>query len=225
MAQYAGCPLNVVGSHCGVSIGQDGASQMSLEDIAMFRSISNSVVLYPADGVSTCKLIDLMIKRSKGLDGRDGLDGAEGGVNYLRLTRDRTGLEDVYKSDQEFRIGGSNRLTDWYDIAVIGAGVTLTQAIAVNKILPITVIDCYSVKPIDEEMLAEVSQKCKHLIVVEDHHQQGGIYEAVMASGKMTIPVHSLAVRVTPKSGTKEELLRYCKIDKDAILEVITSIY
>jgi transketolase len=213
MAQYADCCLNIAGSHCGISIGPDGPSQMALEDIAMFRSLHNSWIFYPCDSVSTCKIIDLMAQRSF----------KEAGINYLRLTRDKG--QDVYTNEQIFKVGGSNLLTQWQDITVLTAGITVFEALEVNKILPITVIDMYSIKPLDLDRLEEVSSKCKQVIVLEDHHQEGGLYEAIMATKKLQIPVYSMSVDKLPKSGSKEDVMRYCKIDKDGLLEMITRIY
>jgi transketolase len=208
MAQYADCILNIAGSHCGVSIGADGPSQMALEDIAMMRSLNDSWVLYPCDSISTMRMTSLMLNRKKG-------------INYIRLTRDHLG--DVYNEKSDFTVGGSNVLTDWNEVAILCAGVTVHEALKVNKIMPVTVIDMYSVKPIDAKRIAEVNSKCKLIIVVEDHHLEGGLYEAVMASGKCTLPCHSLSVNNIPMSGTREELMNYCKIDKDAILDVIAN--
>jgi transketolase len=223
MAQYANTPINVIGSHCGVSIGQDGASQMAIEDIAMFRSIGGSVVLYPSDSYSTCKLIDQMIIRSKSVNK----------TNYLRLTRDKiydvyagqTTVDKKYLDLATFEIGGSNQLTDWQETVIISAGITLFEALDVNKILPVTVIDMYSIKPIDLDRLKEINEKCKNVIVIEDHRREGGLYSAIQEAGILNIPVYSLAVENEPRSGTREDLMSYCKIDKDAILEIITRFY
>jgi transketolase len=209
MAQYADCALNISGSHCGVSIGADGPSQMALEDIGMFRAINDSWVLYPCDATSTARLMTCMVNRKKG-------------INYIRLTRDNLG--DIYDEKAEFVPGGSNVLTEWNDIAILTAGVTVFEALKVNKIMPVTVIDMYSIKPIDKKRIEEVVRKCKQIIVVEDHRQEGGLYEAICATGKINIPIHSLAVNNIPRSGTREELMNYCKIDKDSILELLSQI-
>jgi transketolase len=209
MAQYADCAMNIAGSHCGVSIGADGPSQMALEDIAMFRAINDSWVLYPADAIATARLMTCMVNRKKG-------------INYIRLTRDNLG--DLYDEKSEFIPGGSNVLTEWNEIAILCNGVTVHEALKVNKIMPVTVIDMYSVKPIDKKRIEEVQRKCKQIIVVEDHRAEGGLYEAVCGTGKISIPIHSLAVNNIPRSGTREELMSYCKIDKDSILELISQI-
>jgi transketolase len=209
MAQYADCAINIAGSHCGVSIGADGPSQMALEDIAMFRAINDTWVMYPADAIATARLMTCMVNRKKG-------------INYIRLTRDNLG--DLYDEKSEFIPGGSNVLTEWNEIAILCNGVTVYEALKVNKIMPVTVVDMYSVKPIDKKRIEEVCRKCKQIIVVEDHRPEGGLYEAVCSTGKITIPIHSMAVNNIPRSGTREELLSYCKIDKDSILELITQI-
>jgi transketolase len=209
MSQYADCRLNIGGSHCGVSLGTDGPSQMALEDLSMFRTINDSNVFYPCDSVSCMRLMSLMINRSKG-------------INYIRLTRDHIG--DIYDEKSEFTIGGSNMLTQWSDIAIMTAGVTVFEALKVNKIMPVTVIDMYSIKPIDKKRIEEVSKKCKLIIVIEDHRKEGGLYEAICGSGKVNIPVYSMSVDIIPRSGTREELLSMAKIDKDSILDLIGQI-
>ena len=144
------------------------------------------------------------------------------GINYIRLTRDNLG--DIYDEKAEFVPGGSNVLTEWNDIAILCNGVTVYEALKVNKIMPVTVIDMYSVKPVDKKRIEEVVRKCKQIIVVEDHRPEGGLYEAICSTGKINIPIHSLAVNNIPRSGTREELMSYCKIDKDSILELISHI-
>ncbi|MGL4759079.1 MAG: transketolase [Patescibacteria group bacterium] len=210
MAQYSDSILNLAGSHCGVSIGADGPSQMALEDIAMMRSIHDSWVLYPCDSISAMRLTSLMSTRPKG-------------INYIRLTRDY--VSDIYDEKSDFYIGGSNVLSDWSEVAILCNGITVFEALKVNKIMPVTVIDMYSVKPIDIKRVEEVSKKCKIIIVVEDHHLEGGLYEAVLSTGKVNIPIHSLSVNQIPRSGTREELMKFCKIDKDSILDLISHVY
>ena len=209
MTQYADTIINIAGSHCGVSIGADGPSQMALEDIAIFRAITDSWVLYPCDSISTANLVGLMSRREKGL-------------NYLRLTRDNLG--DIYNENSQFLIGGSNVLTDWSSIAILACGVTIPEAIKASKIMPMTVVDMYSIKPIDTARIEEICRKCKLIITIEDHHKEGGLYDSVLATGKVNIPIYQLAVTNMPQSGTKEELLKHCKIDKDSILELLTQI-
>lgn len=212
--------LNIVGSHAGCSIGQDGASQMALEDISMMRSIRESVVLYPSDAVSAYKLTQEMANHR--------------GINYLRTTREKTPV--LYKNDEEFPIGGCkiHSTTDKVNEAlIISAGITLHEALKAQKILEkkqihTIVIDLYSIKPLDSKTLKELAKKTKHIIVVEDHYEAGGIGEAVLSvlssSHYPLTTSHSfthLCVRKEPRSGTPEELLRYEEIDAEAIVKTI----
>lgn len=227
MSQYAKANIKFVGSHAGVSIGEDGASQMGLEEIAMFRTLLNSVVLYPSDAVSTEKLVAEAAKHY--------------GNVYIQTTRKDTPI--LYSSTDEFPIGGSKVLkSSGNDQAtVIGAGITLHEALAAYEELKkeninIRVIDLYSVKPLDIETLKKAAKETKNIIIVEDHFEEGGIYEAVAgalaslksshsaSSGQASHQVESLAVRKMPHSGKPEELLAYEEIDKNAIIKIVKSI-
>jgi len=213
MSQYSNPNIKFVGSHAGVSIGEDGASQMALEDLAMFRTIHDGVVLYPSDAVSTEKLTVLAARHF--------------GNVYIRTTRAETPV--IYKDSDEFKIGGSMVIGKLSDIVVVGAGITLHEAIkakdelAKEKII-ITVIDLYSVKPMDEETLTEMAKLSKAIITVEDHYEEGGIGEAVRSVVGNIVPVHSLAVRKMPKSGKPAELLNYEEIDANAIIKKVKEI-
>ncbi|GLI53504.1 transketolase [Thermodesulfovibrio yellowstonii] len=211
MAQYSEANIKFVGSHAGVSIGQDGPSQMGLEDIAMMRSILNSVVLYPSDAVSTEKLVREAAKHN--------------GIVYIRTTRSATPV--IYSYDEEFPIGGSKVLkaSDKDLFTVVGAGITLHEALKAyeelkNKGIYIRVIDLYSVKPLDTKTLKKALSETKAIITVEDHYPAGGIGEAVKAEIGSD-RVYSLACRKTPKSGTPEELLDYEEISAKAIVNLI----
>lgn len=217
MARYSNANIKLVGSHCGVSIGEDGFSQMGLEDIAMFRAILDSVVIYPSDAVSTVKLTKEIAQHK--------------GLAYLRTSRPKTNV--IYDNNEEFPIGGSKTLkTSAKDsITIIGAGVTLHEALKAYDILAkenitVRVIDLYSIKPIDEKTLIKANQETKAILVVEDHYQEGGIYGAVCetlmkyCNGTMS-PIHSLAVTKMPRSGKPEELLAYEQIDANAIVDKI----
>lgn len=208
MAQYSDANIKFVGSHAGVSIGQDGPSQMGLEDISMMRSILNSVVLYPSDAVATEKLVREAARYQ--------------GIVYIRTTRSATPV--IYSYDEEFPIGGAKVLRysddDWF--SVIGAGITLYEALKAYVELKkqgifIRVIDLYSVKPIAREILKKALNETKALITVEDHYPSGGIGEAVMAE-LGSDRVYSLACRKVPKSGRPEELLDYEEISAKAIV-------
>lgn len=216
MSQYANANITFVGSHAGVSIGEDGASQMGLEDIAMFRSLRESVVFYPSDAVSTEKLTELAV--------------AHQGIEYIRTTRSDTQV--LYANDETFEIGGSKTLkSSTKDVAtVIGAGITLYESLKAYEELKkdgiaIRVIDLYSIKPVDVKTLEKAAKETKALLVVEDHYEFGGIGEAVKValSGKTT-PIISLSVKKLPESGKPDELLAYEEINAAAIIKKIKSI-
>lgn len=211
MAQYSEANIKFVGSHAGVSIGQDGPSQMGLEDIAMMRSILNSVVLYPSDAVSTEKLVREAAKHN--------------GIVYIRTTRSATPV--IYSYDEEFPIGGSKvvKASDRDLFTVVGAGITLHEALKAYEELKkngihIRVIDLYSVKPLDTETLKRALSETKAIITVEDHYPAGGIGEAVK-SELGSDRVYSLACNKIPKSGKPEELLDYEEISAKAIISKV----
>jgi transketolase len=213
MSQYSDANIKFTGSHAGTSIGEDGPSQMALEDIAMFRTIHNGVVLYPADAVSTDKLVEQAALHK--------------GIVYIRTTRMKTPI--LYAGDKRFAIGGSNVLKQSAKDAatVIAAGVTLHEALKAYDALKkegilIRVIDLYSIKPIDAKTLQQAAQETACLITVEDHYPEGGIGEAVRSGlGTVCVPLVSLAVRKKPKSGKPQELLDFEEISKDAIMKTV----
>ncbi|MBI4253150.1 transketolase [Candidatus Uhrbacteria bacterium] len=213
MCQYANSDIVFCGSHAGVSIGEDGASQMGLEDIGLFRSLLDSVVLYPSDAISCERLVE----RALGTHG----------LVYIRTTRKDTPL--LYTTDDQFRIGGSMTLReDPTDRAtIVAAGITLHEALAAHETLKhegisTRVIDLYSIKPLDMETLEKAARETKAIITVEDHLPEGGIGEAVAAALSHTkTPVHSLAVRTMPHSGTPDELLAAEHINGAAIVKKI----
>lgn len=216
MSQYSNANIKFVGSHAGVSIGQDGASQMGLEDIALFRTLLGSVVLYPADAVSTEALVEEAAKHK--------------GIVYLRTTRKKTPI--IYDPQENFPIGGSKTLQASKEdkVTVIAAGITLFEAISAYEKLKqegilIRVIDLYSVKPLDLKTLKKAARETPAIITVEDHFAPGGIGEAVAAAlSKSKTPVHSLAVRKTPQSGKPRELLEYEEISSQAIIRKVREI-
>ena len=216
MSQYSDANIKFCGSHAGVSIGEDGASQMGLEDIAMFRAILDSVVLYPSDAVSTEKLVEQMAGHK--------------GISYIRTTRQETPV--IYDNEDEFSIGGSKVLRSSKDdvITVIAAGITLHEALEAYDALKkdnisIRVIDLYSIKPIDEDTLKSAAKSTRAIITVEDHYSEGGIGEAVRSAiAGERIVVHSLAVRKMPRSGKPAELLDYEEISKNAIISKVRSL-
>jgi transketolase len=213
MSQYSDANIKFVGSHAGTSIGLDGPSQMGLEDIAMFRTICNGVVLYPSDAVSTEKIVELA--------------AGHNGIAYIRTTRMKTPV--IYDADEAFMIGGSKILkkNEKDAITVVGAGVTLHEALKAYDELKkegifIRVIDLYSIKPMDEKTLRQAADETSCIITVEDHYPEGGIGEAVRTGlGRVSVPLLSLAVRKKPKSGKPAELLDFEEISKDAIIKIV----
>lgn len=213
MCQYSNANIVFCGSHSGVSIGEDGASQMALEDIAMFRAILGSVVLYPSDAVSTEKLVETAASLN--------------GISYIRTTRADTPI--LYGASEKFTIGKSKTLRQSEnDVATVAAaGITLHQALeAYNELLKdgikIRVIDCYSIKPIDSSSLKKAAQETRIIITVEDHYAEGGLGEAVLhALQDCQSLVYTMAVSKMPHSGTMPELLDYEEISKNAIIKKI----
>ncbi len=216
MSQYSDSNIKFCGSHAGVSIGVDGSSQMGLEDIAMFRAIQNSVVLYPSDAVSAEKLVEAAARHR--------------GIVYLRTTREDTQI--IYRNDEAFRIGGSKVLKrNRKDVAtVVAAGITLHEALAAYEALKkddifIGVIDLYSIKPIDVQTLTTAAYDTGVIITVEDHFAEGGINEAVRSAlADIAADIRSLAVRNMPKSGQPRELLDYEEISRKAIIKKVREI-
>ncbi|MEM2248044.1 MAG: transketolase, partial [Candidatus Bathyarchaeia archaeon] len=201
MAAYSRANLKIAGSHAGVSIGEDGPSQMGLEDLALFRAVFGSIVLYPCDAVSAEKLTCAMANYE--------------GISYIRTTRPKTPV--IYSNDEEFYIGGSKtlRYSKSDEATVVAAGITVHEALkAYEKLkaegISIRVIDCYSVKPLDAETLIKAAEETKHIITVEDHYPEGGLGEAVASLG---LRPHILAVRKMPHSGKPEELMAEQGID------------
>ena len=216
MSRYSNANIKFCGSHAGVSIGVDGSSQMGLEDIAMFRTILDGVVLYPSDAVSAEKLVEEAAKHK--------------GIVYLRTTREDTPV--IYRNDEVFPIGGSKVLkrSDRDAATVVAAGITLHEALAAYEELKkqgvlIGVLDLYSIKPIDTQTLAEAARVTKQIITVEDHYAEGGIGEAVRSAlDGIAVSIHSLAVRHIPKSGKPRELLDYEEISRKAIVKKVKEI-
>jgi transketolase len=215
MASISKATLNLVGSHAGVSIGEDGPSQMGLEDLAMMRAVHDSVVLYPCCANQTAALVAEMAARR--------------GINYLRTTREKTPV--IYAPSEAFSIGGSKvlRRSDRDRVAVVAAGVTVPEALKAHDELrrrgvATRVIDLYSVKPVERATLQEAARECPGgLLVVEDHHPEGGLADAVAEAfdGVAAPPIRRLAVRIMPGSATPEEQLAAAGIDARAIVEAL----
>jgi transketolase len=209
--------LRLCGSHAGVSIGEDGPSQMALEDLATMRAVHGSTVLYPSDGVSTVKLVTAMCDL--------------GGISYIRTTREKTPA--LYHPDDEFPIGGSKTLrrSDEDRVTLVGAGVTLVESLkAADELAPdgisARVIDAYSVKPIDAATLREALTETGLIVTVEDHWAEGGLGDAVLealaAEGRrLEGRVIKIAVRGMPGSGAPEELRDWAGISAAKIADAV----
>ncbi|ADJ27339.1 transaldolase [Nitrosococcus watsonii C-113] len=200
------------GSHAGVSIGEDGPSQMGLEDLAMFRAVSGSTILYPCDGVSAEHLTQQATKTQ--------------GIVYIRTTRGKTPV--IYNNDEPFSIGGSKTLrTSKEDqFTIIAAGITVHEALVAYEQLKkggilTRIIDAYSIKPLDEETLAKAAHETQGLLTVEDHWLDGGLGDAVAATVCGQVPVYRLAITAEPRSGKPEELLERYGISRQAIVQKI----
>jgi transketolase len=216
MAAISRADLRVCGSHAGVSIGEDGPSQMALEDLALFRSLPGAAVLYPCDAVSTAHLVAALADRE--------------GISYLRTTREKTPV--IYAEGEEFPIGGSKLLrSSTHDLAtIVAAGITVREALAAADALAAEriharVLDCYSVKPIDADVLRRCADETGHLVVVEDHYPEGGLGEAVLsalgADGGLPPRLTHLAVRRLPGSATPEQQLERHGLSARHIAEAV----
>ena len=216
MAAVSRATLHLCGSHAGVSIGEDGPSQMALEDLAMMRSVFGSAVLYPSDAVSTIHLVKEMAERE--------------GISYLRSTREATPV--LYGPDETFPIGGSKTLRQHEtDCAtLIGAGITLHESLKAADALAaenihVRVIDLYSVKPVDAATIISAAEKTGHLVIVEDHWAEGGLADAVLfalADAAAVKPKFThLAIKEMPRSGKPEELLDAYGISAKHIVEAV----
>src|ERR671937_2663458 len=208
MAAISRANLRLSGSHAGVSIGEDGPSQMGLEDIAALRAVHASTVLHPCDGNQTTKLVAKMADRD--------------GVVYLRTLRPNTPV--IYQPDEDFEIGGSRTLREGDDLAIVPAGITVQEALQTAQNLAADgidarVIDLYSIKPLDEETIRSLAIP---IVTVEDHVAEGGLGEAVLsalADSEDRPRVVKLAVREMPHSGKPAELLAAAGIDAEHIAE------
>lgn len=202
MAAISRANLNLCGSHCGVSIGEDGPSQMGLEDLAMLRAVAGATVLYPSDAVSTERLTEVAARRP--------------GICYLRTSRPKTPV--LYDNSEPFPVPGFKvlRQSGTDRATVIGAGITLHEALKAyeqlkKKGISVRVIDLYCLKPIDAQALgAHIRASHGRVVTVEDHFREGGLGEAVLsavATAGMALTVRQLAVEGVPHSGKPEELL------------------
>ena len=229
MAAISQANIKFCGSHAGVSIGEDGPSQMGLEDLAMFRAVHGCSVLYPSDAISTDKLVEEMAKTP--------------GMSYIRTTRPATPV--IYKNNEAFPIGGckihydniyyhsknnekkSSRGEEVKKIkaVIVAAGITLHEALKAQAALAkegieVIVVDCYSIKPIDKKTIRKLGEETGVVITVEDHWFDGGLGDAVLNvfTDNSNVKVHKLAVTKMPRSGKPDELLMFEKIDTKAIM-------
>ncbi len=220
MAAVSRANLSLCGSHCGVSIGEDGPSQMALEDLAIFRAVEGSVVLYPSDGVSAERLTEFMARQN--------------GISYLRTSRPKTAI--LYSKEEKFPVPGFKvlRQSGQDRVTVIGAGITLHEALkAADQLkgqgIAIRVIDMYCVKPIDGKALSEqVKATSGKLIVVEDHWAEGGVGEAVLSAlaqaGTAPTVFRHLAVERMPHSGKPDELVDMFGLSARKIAEAVNGL-
>jgi len=218
MARVSEANIKFVGSHVGVSIGEDGPSQMGLEDIALFGALPDSVVLQPCDAVSTAKLVPEMI--------------AHKGITYMRTLRPKTKI--IYGNEQDFRIGGCGILRQSKeDILTIAAtGITVFEALkAADELkkenISVGVIDCYSIKPLDRKTIVQRVRETEKqmLVTVEDHFEHGGLgdfaEDALEGTGCTVV---KMAVEKISQSGTMEELLKDAGIDFTSIIARVKSL-
>jgi transketolase len=211
MAAISRVNLRLSGSHAGVSIGEDGPSQMALEDIAAFRAVHSSTVLHPCDANQTAKLVATMADTD--------------GIVFVRTLRPNTPV--IYEADEDFPIGGSRvvRSSEDDDVTVVGAGVTVHEALKAADTLAdegihLRVIDAYSIKPIDAETLHAAAEATGRIVTVEDHWPEGGLGDAVLAAladAEERPRVVKLAIGEMPRSGKPAELMAAYGIDADGI--------
>lgn len=220
MAKVSEANIKFVGSHVGVSIGEDGPSQMGLEDIALFGALPHTVIFQPADAVSTAKLTALMVDHQ--------------GMVYMRTLRSKTPL--LYKDQDEFEIGGSNllRQSAQDQLTIAATGITVFEALkAADQLkeegIHVRVLDCYCISPIDQTTLINCISATVHpiLITVEDHFTHGGMGDlaiSALTSSERTIQVKKMAVTHISRSGKMEELLEDAGISASAIVKMVHSL-
>ena len=211
MAAISRVNLRLAGSHAGVSIGEDGPSQMALEDMASFRAIHGSTVLHPSDANQTARLVAEM--------------GDRKGIQFIRTLRGKTPVRTA--PHETVHIGGSRIAHEGEDVAIIACGITLDEAVKAAEQLDeqgihARVLDAYSIKPLDADAVQAAARECGAIVTVEDHWAEGGLGDAVLealAAGDDHAHVVKLAVREMPTSGTPEELLHEAQIDAAAIAD------
>jgi transketolase len=213
MASISGANIKYAGSHAGVSTGEDGPSQMGLEDLAMFRAVHDSTILYPADAVATERMVALAAQHA--------------GMIYLRLTRPKTPI--LYSAADTFAIGGSHTLRSSADdeVAIIAAGITVYEALTAARLLEkdrITarVIDAYSLKPLDAKTVHQAAEETGAVLTVEDHYPEGGHGDAVLnVLAGCSVSTRKLAVYNMPRSGDPETLMNHYGIGVSSIVAAV----
>lgn len=217
MAAISGSNIKLIGTHVGVSIGEDGPSQMGLEDIAMMAAQPNVTVLYPSDGNSTYRLIEEAATHK--------------GMVYIRAGRPKTPV--LYGAEEQFRVGGSKIIRQSASdvLTIVAAGITLFEALKAHDQLKaagiaVRVIDLYSIAPIDQTTIVESGRATqRRILTVEDHYAHGGLGDAVLSAvSTESIAVHKLAVREIPHSGKPEELVDHYGIGVRSIVQTIKQI-
>ena len=212
MAAISHSNIKMMGSHVGVSIGEDGPSQMGLEDIAMMAAQPGMVVLYPSDAVCTYRLVEAA--------------AAHRGPVYIRTGRPKSPI--LYSNEETFTIGGSKvvRQSQSDQLTVVAAGITLFEALkAYDRLkesgVSVRIVDLYSIVPIDRTTLLESARATQgRILTVEDHYEHGGLGDAVLSAvGSEGVRVHKLAVREIPHSGKPDELIDRYGISARTIVE------
>lgn len=218
MAGISKANIKFVGSHAGVSIGEDGPSQMGLEDIAMFATIPDSIILHPSDAVSATKLLSDLVRHR--------------GISYLRTLRSKTPV--LYSEDEEFPIGGAKvlRKSNEDKLVLAACGITVHEALGAYEALKedginVRVIDCYSIKPIDRKTLLDSLEETQERLIVsvEDHFDSGGLGDALLSALALdNIKLEKMAVMKIERSGTPQELLEDAGIDRENIVRKIRNL-
>ncbi|KAJ8949633.1 hypothetical protein NQ318_007398 [Aromia moschata] len=211
MAAISQSNVNFCGSHCGTSIGEDGASQMALEDLAMFRVIPGSTVLYPSDVVAVERAVELAANTK--------------GITYIRTSRPPTAV--IYPNDHVFEIGKANVVhsTNNDKLLIIAAGITLHESLIAARQLAqsgigVRVLDLFTIKPLDKSaVIKNAKETGNKILVVEDHYYEGGIGEAVLSAiaEETGIYIKHIAIPRVPHSGTTAQVLDYYGIDANHI--------
>jgi transketolase len=207
---YQEANVRIVGTHSGIGVGEDGYSQMALEDIAMMRTLPNMAVINPADAVETERAVEYLVKHE--------------GPAFLRLTRQ--GVEDVNAEDYRFEFGKAVRLRDGDDVSILATGAQVGEALAAADILQghgveATVVNVHTIAPLDEQAVLDAATGKKAIVTVEDHSVRGGlggaVAEVLASRNGSTAPLHRIGMSTFGESGTTEELYAKYGLDADGI--------